>query len=477
MPDSQRASPTLRAFLDGVPASVLRVPTMSVLHEVTALQYALEAQGRHPIVVVERPRLPDGSESAIPVVCNLTASRVLAARALGLDDHRQSARHFAGRVGSPIAPVIVSRAQAPAQQVVEQGEAASLERLPALKQHVLDPGRYLTAAHATTRDPDTGEDNTAIQRCWIKGPRRMSYYPYPTTHNARNMRKYWAKGKPCPVAFWIGHHPAVSMGAQAKLKYPESHWGAAGSMSGAPVRLVPSITHGDAVMVPADAEIVIEGFVPAGVLEADGPFGEFAGYMGAQTLAPVCEVTAITRRSDAIYHDYASGLRDMLVPDNMLIEGKLFDMIRAVTPAVSNVHVPVSGRRFHAYIQVRDPQPGEARDALAAALAYRRIKTAFVVDEDVDIFSDSDMMWALATRVQWHRDSFVLPGLSGSALDPSWAAGAKTTSKMGIDATLPPSVAGDSPKPVAPRARVPADAMERAAALLAGQSGAGWPTD
>ena len=111
MPDPKRASPTLRAFLDGVPGAVLRVPTMSVLHDITALQYALEAQGRHPIVVVERPRLPDGSESSIPVVCNLTASRVLAARALGLDDHRQSARHFAGRVGSPIAPVIGKKAK------------------------------------------------------------------------------------------------------------------------------------------------------------------------------------------------------------------------------------------------------------------------------------------------------------------------------------------------------------------------------
>jgi UbiD family decarboxylase len=142
----------------------------------------------------------------------------------------------------------------------------------------------------------------------------MSWYPYPSTHNARNLRKWWAKGKPCPVAFWIGHHPAVSIGAQAKLAYGESHWGAAGALAGSALRLVPSLTHGDALMVPADAEVVIEGFAPPGVLEADGPFGEYAGYMGAQTLAPVCEVTAITRRSDAIWHDYASGLADMLVP-------------------------------------------------------------------------------------------------------------------------------------------------------------------
>ena len=214
--------PSLRAYLDSIPQSLLRVPAMSVLHEITALQYALEAQGRRPVVLVERPRLPDGSDSALPVVCNLTASRVLTAAALGIADHRQAARAFAEMTGQPIPPIRVAMQQAPVQQHIERGEAASLERLPALKQHALDPGRYLTASHAITIDPDSGVDNTAIQRGWIKGPRRMSWYPYPGTHNARNLRKWWAQGKPCPVAFWIGHHPAVSIGAQAKLAYDES---------------------------------------------------------------------------------------------------------------------------------------------------------------------------------------------------------------------------------------------------------------
>ena len=71
--------PSLRAYLDSIPQSLLRVPAMSVLHEITALQYALEAQGRRPVVLVERPRLPDGSDSVLPVVCNLTASRALTA--------------------------------------------------------------------------------------------------------------------------------------------------------------------------------------------------------------------------------------------------------------------------------------------------------------------------------------------------------------------------------------------------------------
>ena len=96
------------------------------------------------------------------------------------------------------------------------------------------------------------------------------------------------------------------------------------------------------------------------------------------------------------------------------------------------------------------PARGEARDALMAALAYRRLKTVIVVDEDVDLFSPESMLWALATRVQWSRDSIIVDGLSGSSLDPSLPEGAGTASKMGIDATLPPP-----PRPGVPRAVPP----------------------
>jgi len=137
--------------------------------------------------------------------------------------------------------------------------------------------------------------------------------------------------------------------------------------------------------------------------------------------------------------------------------------------------VPVSGRRFHAYLQLKDPAPGEAREALAAALGYRRVKTAFAVDSDIDIFSDSEMLWAVATRVQWHRDTLVMDGMSGSTLDPSWPAGADSISKMGIDATIPPGPAGDPTRPFAPRIAVPQGALDRACELLGGENNESWP--
>lgn len=467
---------SLRDFLAAHAAETLRLAEpVSVVHAVTALQHALGAMGRLPIVVIDKPLLPDGRRSALPLVTNLGASRDLAARVLGFPSHREAARLYAARVAAGIDPAFVAPADAPVRDIVATGDDVDATALPALVQHALDPGPYLTAAHATTVDPETGIDNTAIQRAWVKGRRRLSWFPYPASHNMRNLRKWWARGEPCPVAFWIGHHPAVLMGAQAKLGYPESHWRSAGGLARAPVRLVPSATFGERLMVPADAEIVIEGTAPVELWEADGPFGEYTSYSGPQVPAPVVEVAAITRRRDAIYHDIGSGLADALVPDNIVNEGKIYANVKRLVPALANVHVPVSGRRFHAYLQLDRPAPGEARDAIQAALADRRVKAAFAFDADIDIFDERQVLWAIATRVQWQRDSWVVSGLSGSALDPSWGAGQRTTSKIGVDATLPPAAARDAPPPTPPVIRVPDLALAEARALLAGRDPSRWP--
>lgn len=456
--------------------SVWELPAAAQLrHDLTALQHALDAERRHPIVVARKVATLSGKPSSIPVVTNLTASRELTARALGILDHRHTARWFAERTRASIAPRVVSRAEAPVQQVVREGAQASLYDLPVLTQHEHEPGPYLTAAHATTFDPDTGVDNTAIQRCWVMAPQRMSWFPYPSSHNARNLRKFHARGEAAPVAFWIGHHPAVLLGTQAKLKYPESHWAAAGGVLGEPLRLVPSVLHGERVMVPAEAEIVIEGFVPPGQFVDDGPFGEYTGYLGGAMKAPVVEVACITHRRDAMYHDYGSGLIDMLVPDNMAMEGKLYELVKAVAPSLVNVHVPSEGRRFHAYLQLDNPGAGEARDALVAALSYRRTKTVIAVDGDVDLFNPESILWAIATRARWDRDAIRIDGLSGSSLDPTLPPGVSTVSKVGVDATLPVGSRGNGPDAYAKVATVPAEAMARAREWLSSAGDVDWP--
>lgn len=464
----------LRSFLATSAPEIWRVAEpMSVVHEITALQHALSAVARFPVLHVERPLRVDGGASEIPVVTNLFASRARVARLLGLADDRQAAAGIAALAAKRHPPVIVQ--DAPVHEVVREGAAASLFELPVLRQHSLDVGHYITAGHCTTVDPDTGVDNTALQRCWVREPRLMTFYPYDGSHNARNVQKWWARGKACPFALWIGHHPKVMLGAQVKLGYPESHWEAAGGIAGGAVRLVPSLTHGARLMVPADAEIVIEGWVPPNRLVADGPFAEYTGYVGVQTATPVVEVSCITRRADAIYADFGAGLEDHLIPENMMMEARAYQLARAVAPTLVNVHVPFSGRRFHAYLQFRDPQRGEVRDALTAVLAYRRLRTAIAVDEDIDPFDERAVLWAVATRVQWHRDLIRIDGLTHPNLDPGLPPGAVTITKAGIDATLPPSPAPGRPRSFAPVNAIPGAALERARILVAAADANGWP--
>lgn len=441
----------LRSFLASNGASVRRIDEpLRTDQEITALQHVLEHETTQPVLYIAQPVLDNGKVSGIPVVTNLCADRQLTANVLGFASHRDAAREMTKLIKSPVAPIVVGRGDAPVQEVVLKGGEASLLDLPALRQHGLDAGAYVTAGHCTMIDRDSKVDNTSIQRCLVKGARLMSIFPYPNSHNARNVESFWRHDEPCPVAIWIGHHPAIVLGAQAKLNYPESHWATAGGFAREAIRLVPSVTHGDRIKVPADAEIVIEGFIPPHRLEADGPFGEYTGYFGEQIIAPVLEVTCITRRRDAIYHDIGAGLPDHLVPDNMGMEAKIFALTRAASPTVVNVHVPYSGRRFHAYIQVKAPPLGEARDVLAAALSYRRLRSAVVVDDDIDIFNDSAVLWALATRVQWHRDQMLIDGLTHPSLDPSRPMGSSTVTKCGIDATLPAAAGPNLPRACLP---------------------------
>jgi UbiD family decarboxylase len=448
----------LRAFLREAAGGVRVVERpIGVRHEATALQHALGRLGLFPVLWLARPRLADGSVSTFTAVTNLTASRETTARALGLSHHTRAAEEIAERCRRPLAPVVVAREEAPVKEVAR--DAGSLDGLPVFTQHEADAGPYLTAAHATTYDPDTGVDNTAIQRVWARTGAELPFFPYPASHNRANIMKFWERGEKAPIAFWIGHHPAVSVGAQAKLSYPESHWGEAGALAGEPVRLVPTDLHGERLLVPAEAEIVLEGHVPPHRLVPEGPFGEYTGYAGEATSSPVFVLERITQRRDAVYHDHGSGLPDALVPDNMMIEARLLGLARQVFPGVRNVHVPLSGRRFLAYVQTEELDPATAREVLRACLEYRRVKLVVLVGADVDVFDETQVLWAVATRAQMDRDALMLSGLPGSLLDPSLGPGATTTSKLGIDATW-----GGLSRP--PTSRVP-EGTWRAPGLLA----------
>jgi len=355
---------------------------------------------------------------------------------------------YGARMARRLQPVKVAGREAPVKEIREKGKDVNLLKFPILTHNYMDPGPYIGTGFVTTYDPDTGIDNTALQRLWVKHPRRTGYWPAIVSHNIRNLEKWWGRGEDMPVAVWVGHHPAGVSGAQVRLGYPESHYPAAGGVLEEPMRLVPTETFGEKLLVPADAEIVMEGVVPKGLFEAEGPFGEYPGYIGPQRPSPVIEVICVTHRRDAIYHGLGVGLADHLVlMGNFPMEARLYNIVKSVVPELLNVFVPISGRRNHAYLQVKKLRPGIGKEAIMAALPVdSRLKHIFVVDEDVDLFNESEVLWSIAYRSQWDKDLVVVKGASVFPLDPSTPAPGDIGTRGGIDATCPPPIEPGLPR-------------------------------
>lgn len=240
-----------------------------------------------------------------------------------------------------------------------------------------------------------------------------------------------------PVAYWMGHHPAACLGGQVKLPYPGSHYEAISGLLEEPLRLAPSETLGDNFLVPADAEFVVEGYMKAHRRFPEGPFGEYAGYIGPQVPNYEMEITAVTHRQGAYWHGLLVGHPDNQVMGGFALEGAVYEAVKQRVPSLKRVYMPISGTcRFHTYLQLERPRPGEAREAIMAALPVDfRIKHVFVFDEDIDIFDENEVLWALATRTQWDQDVMIFPRVRGSVIDPTVPL--DLTTKGGIDCTKP----------------------------------------
>ena len=209
--------------------------------------------------------------------------------------------------------------------------------------------------------------------------------------------------------------------------------------------------------MPADAEIVIEGEIPPGVREVEGPFGEYPGTYGPQRVRWVVQVKALTRRRAPIYQDTFVGHREVSVLGAFPKEGSLLNRIRAVVPGVRAVHLPTSAAgRFHCYISIDKTGEGEARQAALLALGnVDFIKHVVVVDADIDVFDEEAVLWAVATRVQADTDVDVIRNVRSSQLDPSGRED-NTGAKMIVDATKKPFG-----HPFEERIEVPAEVVER----------------
>jgi 4-hydroxy-3-polyprenylbenzoate decarboxylase len=417
----------------------------------TAMALDLEAQGRAPIIVLDRPA---GSE--LPLVANVFGSWERLAEVIGTD-----------RAGFNDAWLAAERAAVPprmvttgvSQEVVEIGDDADVTRLPIARHFAGDAGKYVSAGILVANDPNTGVRNLSFQRMQLKGPRKFGVSLHSRGHIWDYQRRAELQGRPLEVAVVVGAHPTLLMAATARVGINVDEYTIAGGLLGQPVELVKAKTID--VDVPAWAEVIIEGRILPGVREPEGPFGEFPGYSTSRSTENVFEVTAVTRRRNALFLDLVPGkAADHLVLCRIFREPHLVERLREVVPTVRAVHLPQSGTTFHAFVSMKKTAEGQPRQLLMMLFGLEpNIKLGIVCDEDIDVYDPEQVMWAMATRMQADTDTFIVPKVFCNRLDPSSVDG--MSARLGIDATKP--LAGWD----ATELTLPDDAVAAARALLA----------
>ena len=239
----------------------------------------------------------------------------------------------------------------------------------------------------------------------------------------------------------VGGHPIDYFGATMRI--PGDELSLLASLRSAPMPVVKCLTN--ELRVPADAEWVLEGYLgEEGYVEPEGPYGEFLGYYGGVKTNPVFHVTAITRRRDALFQTLTIGGASMSCTDTAQLTTLRTEVLvwraleTAVREPVAVYAPPATGGVYNVRIAMRQRVPGEPRNAIAAAFgSLANVKNVFVVDSDIDVFSDEQMEWALATRFQPDRDLVVASSFRTIPLDPSVADHDSLGAKAGFDLTMP----------------------------------------
>jgi 4-hydroxy-3-polyprenylbenzoate decarboxylase len=326
---------------------------------------------------------------------------------------------------------------APAQEAVLSGEEATVDRLPILQCWPKDGGRYITLPTVITRDPRTGTRNVGMYRLQVYDGRTLGMHWQLHKGGAAHQRSAQASGgAPIPVAVSLGGDPAVIWCGSAPLPPDIDEFLLAGWLRGKPVPLVKCISQ--PLEAPADAEIVIEGYVDPMESRPEGPFGDHTGYYTPLDDYPVLHVTAVTHRRSPIYPATLVGRPPM--EDYWMgkaTERLFLPLIRLFLSEVVDIAMPAEGV-FHnlVLVSIRKRFPGHPRKVINGlwGLGLLMLAKAIVVfDEGVDIQNVSEAYWQMLGNVDWARDVVIQEGPT-DALDHAsyrFAYGGK----IGIDAT------------------------------------------
>ena len=431
--------------------------SVSVRLEITEIaDRCMKSPGGGPALLFEHPVLPDGAPSRMPVAINLFGSMRRMAMALSttaLDDVGARISEMlemgvpegvAGKLAmlpklAELARVPPQRATGPVpcQAVVLREADVNLHQLPHLVCWPGDAGPYITLPMVITRDPATGARNVGLYRIQVQGPRDLAMHWQRHKVGAAHWRAMAERGERMPVAIALGADPASMYSASAPLPPAVDEFLFAGFLRRSPVRLAQAVTSD--LEVPAEAEIVIEGYVDPGEdLVVEGPFGDHTGFYSLADKYPRVHVTAVTMRRDPIYPATIVGRPPM--EDYYLghaTERIFRPLLRLTMPEIVDYHMPAYGI-FHnlVFVSIDKQYPGHARKVMNGLWGQGLMslaKVIVVVDKDVDVRDPDEAWWVALNHIDPQRDVQFTMG-PVDVLDHSSRA-FTYGSKMGIDAT------------------------------------------
>jgi 4-hydroxy-3-polyprenylbenzoate decarboxylase len=315
-----------------------------------------------------------------------------------------------------------------------------------------------------TRPPDTPADETArmnlgVYRMQVLGKDRVIMRWLAHRGGAAHHRAWAARGEDMPIAIAIGVDPATLLSAVLPLPETISELRFSGVLRGERPRVAPALTV--PMLVPADAEIILEGYVSATETAPEGPYGDHTGYYNSVEPFPVMRITAVTTRRDPVYLSTFTGRP----PDEPSVIGSVLNELALPTmrrqlPEIVDLWLPPEACSYRmAIVAIRKSYPGQARRVMMGLWGmlpqFSYTKTIVVVDEDIDVRSWEDVAWAIATRMDPSRDLMTVsqtpidyldfaspePGLGGKlGMDATNKIGAETHREWGKVLKMTPEV-------------------------------------
>ena len=415
----------LREFLNNLEQNgeLIRI-TREVSHQYEVANI-MNTLGEHP-VIFENVKGFD-----FPVFGGITSNRDIIAKGLNTTKEGLLLK-LVDSLRDPKEPEMLS--EAPCQEVVIKGEEVDLDRIPMLFHLPGDGGRYGTATVAVIKDPETGR-NACYHRIMQMGkntctvrliPRRQTRTTYDKTEGDLEMAICVGNSVAVMVAASLGPPPGVDELAIANALDETA--------------LVKCVTKD--LEVPAESEFVLEGRITRNT-DREGPFVDLTETRDFERQEPVFVIDCITHRKDAMWQALIPGRMEHKILMGMPKEPTIYDEVSKVATC-KNVLVTIGGGSWlHGVVQIQKKGPDDGKKTIEAAfLGHKSMKHVVVIDDDVDIYDSDAVEWAIATRFQGHNDLIIKLDQPGSSLDPSGDHSGKKakTTKVGVDATMPPGV-------------------------------------